>query len=131
MQLRMAAVASSVDSTEFRTGEIAEEERMRISEDRKRLLLVLEDIIGNECYNAKIQNWGPHGVFEGEGREFRYPVTFIDGQGNKIKRKKADANIPTDVAVTGYYAFGANQLQIIRALDKVITYLEKHHGLKT
>jgi len=45
-------------------GRDAEEERMRISEDRKRLLLVLEDIIGNECYNAKIQNWGPHGVFE-------------------------------------------------------------------
>jgi hypothetical protein len=125
------AVASSTDSTEFRTGQIVEEERMKISENRKRLLLDLEDIIGNECYNANIQNWGPRGVFEGEGREFRYPVTFIDDQGNKIKRKKPDADIPTDVAVTGYYAFGANQLQIIRALNKVVTYLEKHHGLKT
>jgi len=87
MQLRMAAVASSVDSTEFRTGEIAEEERMRISEDRKRLLLVLEDVIGNECYNAKIQNWGPHGVFEGEGREFRYPVTFIEETKSNVRRR--------------------------------------------
>lgn len=101
-----------------------------MSEKRKRLLLELEDIIGNECYNANIQNWGPHGVFEGEGREFRYPLTFIDGQGHKLKRKVVDGSIPSEVAVTGYYAFGANQLQIIRALDKVVTYLEKYHNLK-
>ena len=52
-----------------------------MNEKRKRLLIELEDIIGHEFYNAKIQNWGPGGVFEGEGRELRYPVTFHDKNG--------------------------------------------------
>jgi hypothetical protein len=91
---------------------------------------MLENIIGNECYNANIQNWGPYGVFEGEGREFRYPITFVDRQGNKEKYWRTDGSIPAEVAITGYYAFGANQLLIIRALDMIVEYLEQHHSLK-
>ena len=68
----------------------------KLSEKRKRLLLELENLIGNECYNANIQNWGPHGVFEGEGREFRYPITFIDSEGKKDKRRSTDATIPAE-----------------------------------
>jgi hypothetical protein len=102
----------------------------KISKTRMRLLLELENLVGNECYNANIQNWGPHGVFEGEGREFRYPITFIDSEGKKDKRRYTDANIPAEMAITGYYAFGANQLQIIRALDKVVEYLERKNNLK-
>jgi hypothetical protein len=99
----------------------------KMSALRIRLLLELENIIGSECYNQNIQNWGPNGVFEGEGREFRYPITFIGSDGNKIKRKSVDNNIPVDVAITGYYAFGANQLQIIRALDRVVSYMEEQY----
>jgi hypothetical protein len=62
----------------------------KLSKARSLLLLELESIIGNECYNANIQNWGPNGVFEGEGREFRYPITFIDSDGKKDKRKYPD-----------------------------------------
>jgi hypothetical protein len=102
---------------------------MKIPKSRVRLLLELENLIGSECYNANIQNWGPNGVFEGEGRDFRYPVTFIDQNGNKTKRRSVDASMPAQVAITGYYAFGANQLQIIRALHKVIRYLEENHNL--
>lgn len=98
-----------------------------ISEKRRHLLLELEDIIGSECYNQNIQNWGPNGVFEGEGREFRYPITFIGSDGNKIKRRNVDNTIPAAVAITGYYAFGANQLQIIRALDKIVAVLEQQY----
>ena len=29
------------------------------------------------------------------------------------------------------YAFGANQLHIIEALEEIIDYLEKNHGLKS
>jgi hypothetical protein len=100
-----------------------------ISKTRIRLLLELESIIGSECYNANIQNWGPNGVFEGEGRDFRYPITFIDPNGNKIKRKRVDDSLSSQVATTGHYAFGANQLQIIRALDKVVRHLEEKHNL--
>lgn len=97
---------------------------------RTKLLLELESIIGNECYNGNIQNWGPNGVFEGEGREFRYPITFIGDKGQKEKRWRPDANMPPKTAMTGYYAFGANQLSIIRALDKVVAHLERTHGLE-
>jgi hypothetical protein len=100
-----------------------------MSAQRVRLLLELEDIIGSECYNQNIQNWGPNGVFEGEGREFRYPVTFIGSDGTRIKRKSVDSSIPVTVAVTGYYAFGANQLQKVLGLDKVVAYLEEKYKL--
>ena len=32
--------------------------------------------------------------------------------------------------MTGYYAFGANQLYIMRALDLVVGYLEEKHDLR-
>jgi hypothetical protein len=78
----------------------------KLSKKRMHLLLELEKIIGNECYNANIQNWGPDSEFKGEGREFRYPITFVDSQGHKVKTKSTDATIPVEVAVTGFYAFG-------------------------
>lgn len=46
-----------------------------MNEKRKRLLIELAKIVGNEFYNGSIQNWGPGGVFEGEGRSFRYKLT--------------------------------------------------------
>ena len=98
--------------------------------DRTKLLLTLEALIGNECYNGNIQNWGPGGQHEGEGRRFRYPVTFVDTKGNKLKRKSPDLQLAPGVAETGYYGFGANQLHIIRGLEKVLEHLERHHGLK-
>jgi len=103
---------------------------MKIKKARMRLLLELENIVGHECYNGNIQNWGPHGSFLGEGREFRYPITFVDADGRGIKRKYLDTSLAPEIAVTGYYVFGANQLSIIRALDKVVAHLERAHGLK-
>jgi hypothetical protein len=102
----------------------------KVTKKRMTLLLELERIVGNECYNASIQNWGPNGVFEGEGRDFRYPITFIDEKGGKLKTRYTDDAMPVSTAITGHYAFGANQLQIMRALDKAVTYLENHRGLK-
>jgi hypothetical protein len=97
--------------------------------ERQRLILELEDIIGDECYNASIQNWGPNGVFLGEGRSFRYPITFINEEGRQIKRRSADLSLTSNVFQTGYYAFGANKLNIIRALDYVLRHLEEEYGL--
>ena len=45
-----------------------------LSLERKNLLLTLETIIGSQCYNGNIQNYGPYGVWEGEGRGYRYPA---------------------------------------------------------
>jgi hypothetical protein len=103
-------------------------ERRNSSTKRMQLLAQLENIIGNECFNSNIQNWGPGGTFEGEGREFRYPITYIDKDGKKIKRKSRDYGLTGDVVKTGYYAFGANELHIMRGLDKVLRYLEANHG---
>lgn len=73
---------------------------------------------------------GPGGVYEGEGRDFRYPLTLVDRDGNKSKaRYKANYDEP-NVLANGYYAFGANRLHIIKALDDVLSYLKQHHGLK-
>lgn len=103
---------------------------MTMSKKRAQLLLELESLVGSECYNGNIQNWGPGGVFEGEGREFRYPITFTGESGNKLKKSYKDLSLPPASAVTGYYAFGANQLHIMRGLDRVLRYLEEHHDLK-
>lgn len=61
---------------------------MPIAKKRLALIRDLDAIIGNECYNANIQNWGPNGTFYGTGREFRYPITFTDrDNGGELKRR--------------------------------------------
>lgn len=100
-----------------------------MDEERKRLLIELENIIGHEFYNAKIQNWGPGGVFEGAGRELRYPVTFRDKDGKTIKTKHVDTGLTAETIITGIYKFGQNELSIMRALDLIVSHLEGKHGL--
>lgn len=104
--------------------------RKTVSQKRAKLLAHLENIVGNQCFNGNIQNWGPNGIFEGEGREFRYPVTFVDKNGNKIKRRTSGSDLSPEILINGYYAFGANELHIAKALDEVLKYLEREHGLK-
>lgn len=99
-----------------------------MEESRKRLLIELEAIVGNEFYNANIQNWGPGGTFEGKGRDFRYPINFLGKDGKKLKVKRVDPSLPPDVVITGSYKVGANELYIMRALEKVLSHLERDHG---
>lgn len=103
--------------------------KLNLSSERAELLATLEGIVGGHCYNGNIQNYGPHGSYEGSGRSFRYPLTVIDAEGQKRKAYRPSKEKP-DVLATGYYAFGANRLEIIDALDLVLVYLEKHHDLK-
>lgn len=100
-----------------------------MNEKRKRLLIELEMIVGNEFYNANIQNWGPGGVFEGEGRALRYPVTMRDRDGKTIKTKHVDPALPAETVIIGMYRLGANELSIMRAMDLVVSYLERNRGL--
>ncbi|MBU3020662.1 hypothetical protein [Aestuariibacter sp. A3R04] len=95
----------------------------------KNILIDIENIIGNECYNGNIQNYGSWGELESEGRSFRYPVKFYDGE-NGYKRRTVPRDIPAEQLISGYYPFGANELNIYRALHKVLKYLEAEHGLK-
>lgn len=100
-----------------------------MNKTRKQVIIDLERIVGNEFYNAKIQNWGPGGVFEGEGREFRYPVVFRDKDGQSVKTRSVAADIPDKMLMTGCYRLGGNELSIMRAVDGIISHLEKHYGL--
>ena len=95
----------------------------------KQLLIELEDIVGNECYNGNIQNYSSWGELESEGRSFRYPVKFFDGKETQ-KKWNVTKDIPSEELITGYYPFGANELNIYRALHKVIIHLEKKYGFK-
>ncbi len=102
----------------------------KISAARKKLLIKLESLIGNECYNSNIQNWGPYGVFEGSGREFRYPITFRDSENEKFKRRHVESDIDAKSLLGGYYAFGANELHIMAGLERVLLFLEEEYGFK-
>jgi len=95
----------------------------------KNLLIELEKIIGNECYNGNIQNYGSWGELESEGRQFRYPVKFYNGT-CESKQWIVSPDIPSEKLITGYYAFGANELNIYRALFKVVSHLREKYGLK-
>lgn len=93
------------------------------------ILVRMESIIGSECYNANIQNYSAWGVWEGEGRSFRYPVTYIrDGQEEKRKARVDD--LRPEALITGHYKFGANELSIYRALARIVDMLEADYGLK-
>ncbi len=91
------------------------------------LLVRMEGIIGQECYNGNIQNYSSWGEWEGEGRSFRYPVTFIR-KGAEEKRRASSSDLAHEELVTGYYKFGANELSIYRALMRIIDMLEAEYG---
>ncbi|WP_434567887.1 hypothetical protein QFW85_20190 [Vibrio chagasii] len=87
---------------------------------RKELLIKLEKIIGSSCYNGNIQNWGANGEWLGEGRSFRYPIR-VNGLST---RSSINSEVSDHDLKASYYAFGANQLHIIRALDEVLDFIE-------
>ncbi|MBC2660649.1 hypothetical protein H7F50_02715 [Novosphingobium flavum] len=93
----------------------------------RELLVRMEGIIGKECYNGNIQNYSSWGEWEGEGRSFRYPVTFIQN-GAEVKRRTSYSDLAHEELVTGYYKFGANELSIYRALMQIIDMLETEYG---
>lgn len=95
----------------------------------KELLIKMESIIGSECYNANTQNYGPGGVWEGEGRSYRYPITFLVNERDD-KRSTTPSDIDPEVLMTGRYRFGANELNIFRALEKIVQMLQDEYGLR-
>lgn len=93
------------------------------------ILTRMENIIGSECYNGNIQNYSSWGAWEGEGRSFRYPVTYIYN-GQEQKHKNLTVILKPEVLITGYYKFGANELNIYRALVRIVDMLRSEYGLK-
>ncbi len=104
--------------------------RPPLTTKRAKLLSDLEHIVGNNCYNGNIQNRGPGGVYEGSGREFRYPLTLRDTNNEPLKRRGRATEVDFPIILSGYYAFGSNKLGIVDALDQVLAHLEAHYDLK-
>lgn len=104
--------------------------KLKLTKKRAELLAELEPLVGTNCNNPNIQNWGPGEVYKGEGRDLRYSLSMIDKCGEERRRKFPLAtDVAPEMLATGYYAFGANRLHIIKALDDVLRHLETHHGL--
>jgi len=40
-----------------------------------------------------------------------------------------DPALPAETVITGMYRLGANELSIVRALDLVVSHLERNYGL--
>lgn len=102
-----------------------------LSKARRQLLVRLEGLLGSQCYNASIQNYGPGGVREAEGRSFRYPVTLraADGRATKVRDALIPDSASDEMVRSACYAFGANQLDVMAGLEKILEHLERHHGL--
>ncbi|MFL0587191.1 hypothetical protein [uncultured Sphingomonas sp.] len=95
---------------------------------RRDLMVRMERILGSECYNDNIQNYSSWGAWEGEGRSFRYPVTFVR-DGRTEKRRQRTDDLAAEELITGHYKFGANDLSVYRALMKIIDMLETDYRL--
>lgn len=102
--------------------------RQRV-EPVRQLVIEIERAIGNRCYNSKIQNYGAGGVWEGEGRSFRYPLSIIDGEHENKKHWTVPGDIPAEELITGLYKFGANELGVVRAIFDIIELIEDRYGV--
>jgi hypothetical protein len=92
-----------------------------ITKARRALLIEMERIVGSECWNPRA-GWG-------EGQRFRYPIHFPEKnrwqQTREVTRKVSDARL-----LRGRYRFGANELRVFHALDRVLSHLEEKYGLR-
>lgn len=100
----------------------------REAESSRELLIEMEAIIASECYNGNIQNYSSWGVWVGEGRFFRYPVTFSSPFLDK-RESHVPSHLPTDSLVLGKYKFGANHLYIYKALINIVRHIEKKYEI--
>jgi hypothetical protein len=97
----------------------------------KNLLIELESIVGNECSN-EYSRWGSWNY---SGSSFRYPLTIIKDNDNPseyddYKVRTVSSNTPIEELITGHYKFGANHLDIYKALVKVVNHLQDNYGFE-
>lgn len=98
---------------------------MKITKATTKLICELEFIIGNKCYNPNSLN----GYTLEEGLEYRYPVSYVDKEGNDTRTRGAIRSIKKDDIDTIRYKFGSNHLYIGAAIVNVLEHLETIYGL--
>lgn len=89
--------------------------RRRIDPIRK-LLIDLETIVANNCYN------------EGIGNYIRYPLTAPTRE-NIYKKVHTPHGLQSEQLLKSHYAFGANRLEIYKALEEIVEHLKKNYNL--
>ena len=103
------------------------DDKLEISKARADLILELEKLVGQCAYN-------PHSerrTYDGEvirGKRFRYPSRFRTADSNSIQYLPKD-QISPQVALSIHYKFGANELEIGKAIDAILKHLEDNHSL--
>jgi hypothetical protein len=96
-----------------------------MTKQRRALLIELEQMIGGKIWSDGTQN-GTDGW--DKGRYIRYPLRFLLPGDQKFKA--VPENLSDDMLMTGYYAFGSNQLQIFHALSAILDRLEDGYSLE-
>lgn len=95
----------------------------------KRLLIEMERLVGGRCYNPSTRNYGPGGIWESEGRSFRYPLTTIPTDDSKSKHWTVPPDLTESELITGYYQVGRNELAIMRSLVDIVRLIEREYGV--
>lgn len=89
--------------------------RRKIDPIRK-LLIDLENIVAKNCYN------------EGIGNYIRYPIKYINKEHYEVKTE-IPHSLQSEQLLRSYYSFGANRLEIYKALEEIVEYLKKNYNL--
>lgn len=98
---------------------------MKLTKKTIQLICDLERLIGDECYNPNSYD----GWTLEEGKDYRYPITYTNSDGEEQKTKYTVKNIDKKSVNTMHYKFGSNNLFIGIGLQNVLEYLENKFDL--
>lgn len=103
---------------------------MKLTKKTAKLIYDIESIIGNKCYNEN--------AAYGYGDYIRYPVWAYTTQQDKTQvwekfryntQRGSYPNIKPSEAKSLVYRFGANELEIGKAIIEVLEFLEERYNI--
>ena len=96
---------------------------------RKRALIQMEAIIGRHFFNPRLPTSTLSARFHKIESTHRSPLYIRNGV-VKEKHYFLHQSIPEDIMRSGHYFENGSELQIMEALDELLTFLEKEKGLQ-
>ena len=88
------------------------------NEEYEELVSDLEHIIAKHCSTENLMN----------GNNYRYPVHFSQGGKKYVSKGNGKVRISKEAVPTMKYTFGAHTLEIGKALDEIVKYLDDRYG---
>lgn len=98
---------------------------MKLTKKSVGLICKLENIIGKQCYNPNSYD----GYTMIEGLSYRYPVDYINKDGEHRRSKIVIPDIDKTMIGTMKYKFGSNHLYIGDGIVKCLEYLEEEFDI--